>query len=157
MTNTDKFAERMARSDEAFTKHVVEGRSLRDLAPEMGVSYETVRSDVAAFRQYLADGSQEDLAAKRAGRLEELRDLKANALYIYERYKDSKPLTAVGALNTAMSAFTHIRAIEGLDMPKESKVDGDITYRVTWGDEDDTDGGYGEQPAPGLQRLSTKR
>ncbi len=159
MTNTDKLAARMARADEAFTKHVVEGRSLRDLAPEMGVSYETVRSDVAAFRSYLAEANAEDLASKRAGRLEELRDLKAKALFIYERFKDSKPLTAVGALNTAMSAFTHIRAIEGLDMPKEAKVEGDIRYTVTWEDDGDDapqDAGYGEGQHPLLTRLTTK-
>ncbi len=203
MTNTDKLAARMARADEAFTKHVVEGRSLRDLAPEMGVSYETVRSDVAAFRSYLAEANAEDLASKRAGRLEELRDLKAEmgvsyetvrsdvaafrsylaeanaedlaskragrleelrdlkakALFIYERFKDSKPLTAVGALNTAMSAFTHIRAIEGLDMPKEAKVEGDIRYTVTWEDDGDDapqDAGYGEGQHPLLTRLTTK-
>lgn len=152
----------MARADQAFTKHVVEGRSLRDLAPELGVSYETVRTDVAAFRKYLAEQQdQDDLAAKRAGRLEELRDLKAKALYVFERYKDSKPLTAVGALNSALAAFTHVRAIEGLDMPKETKIEGDLNYRVVWDDGDDSDGagprdaGYGEQPYPPLQRLTT--
>lgn len=79
MAKQEPLAERMARADTAFTKHVVEGRSLRDLAPEMGVSYETARSDVAAFRQCLAETSQEDLPAKCAGRLAGLQDLKARA------------------------------------------------------------------------------
>src|SRR5690242_3171076 len=106
-------AELMARAERAFTSHVVNGISLRDLAPELGVSPETARSDVAAYKAFLADVNRDELPAKRAARLEELHDLKARALAIYDKYVNTKPLTAVGALNTAISTFVHIRAIEG--------------------------------------------
>lgn len=155
-TNVQRKAALMARAETVFQRHVIDGVSLRDLAPEVGVSVETARNDVQTFKQYLADVDRAELPAKRAARLVELEDLKARALALYDRYKDSKPLTAVGALNTAMAAFTHIRAIEGLDAPKEARLQGEVSYRVVWDDGDDFDGGYGEAPAPGLQRLTTK-
>ncbi len=58
-----------------------------------------------------------------------------------------------------MSAFTHIWAIEGLDMLKEAKLDADIRSTVTWEDDGDDapqDGGYGEPSHPLLTRLKTK-
>ena len=48
MTNTERLAERLARAEVAFTKHVIDGMSLRDIGPELGVSHETARQDVIA-------------------------------------------------------------------------------------------------------------
>jgi hypothetical protein len=136
MTKTEALAEHMTRAEDLFTRHVVNGVSLRDLAPEVGLSYETVRRDVSAYKQYLADVNRDELPAKRAARLAQLDDARVKAMALYERYKDTKPLTAVGALNTAISTFVHIRAIEGLDAPKELRAEVDTNITVMWGDDD---------------------
>lgn len=133
--NTERRAALLTRAEAAFTRHVVDGVSLRDLAPEMGVSVETARKDVDTFKTYLADVDRADLPAKRAVRLVELADVKAKALYVYERYKDTKPLTAIGALNTIVATLAHIRAIEGLDAPKEVRQEVDQRVSIRWGDE----------------------
>lgn len=138
MTKTEtRRAELMARSERAFTAHVVNGVSLADLAPELGVSRETARSDVAAYKAFLADVDKDALPGKRAARLAQLDDMRVKAIALYERYKDSRPLTAVGALNTAISTLVHIRAIEGLDAPKEARVEQETNIVVRW--EDGTD------------------
>jgi hypothetical protein len=137
-TNTEqRRAELMARSERAFTQHVVNGISLADLAPELGVSRETARSDVAAYKAFLADVNKDDLPAKRAARLAQLDDMRARARALFDQYKDTKPLTAVGALNSAIATLVHIRAIEGLDAPKEARVEQDTTITVVWGEDDD--------------------
>jgi hypothetical protein len=141
VTNTQAFAERIARADQAFTRHVVDKVPLSQLGPELGVSYETARADVQTFRQYLASDRTTDLEEKRAAFLAQVDASIARCLYLYEAYKDKKPLAAVGALNTLNALLAQVRAVEGLDAPKQLKAEQDITYRVVW-DEGD------EAPAP---------
>jgi len=136
MTNTQAFADRMARADQTFTRHVVDKVPLSQLAPEMGVSYETAKADVAAFRQYLAQDHAAELEEKRAVFLSQIDAAIARCLYLYEKYKDTKPLAAVGALNTINSLLSQVRAVEGLDAPKQAQIKEDITYKVVWSDED---------------------
>jgi hypothetical protein len=136
MTNTQAFADRMARADQTFTRHVVDKVPLSQLAPEMGVSYETAKADVQAFRQYLAQDRAAELEEKRAVFLAQIDASIARCLYLYERYKDTKPLAAVGALNTINALLGQVRAVEGLDMPKEARVQQEGTIRVVWSDED---------------------
>src|SRR5690349_9985459 len=130
MTNPQAFAERMTRADQTFTRHVVDKVPLSQLAPEMGVSYETAKADVQAFRQYLAQDQTTDLEEKRAVFLAQINASMARCLYMYERYKDTKPLAAIGALNTISTLLGQVRAVEGLDAPKQAQVKEDITYRV---------------------------
>ncbi len=137
MTNTDQVATRMARADKAFTRHVIDKVSLRDLVPEMGVSYETIRNDVTAFTKYLADNGAE-LAERRVTFNAELEAYKAKALYVYEKYKNTKPLTAVAALNSVIATLTHQRAVQGLDMPREAKIEQSGEIRIVWDDGDTT-------------------
>ena len=153
MTNTEAFADRMARADKAFTRHVIEKVSLRDLQPEMGVSYETIRSDVAAFKRYLTEGGAE-LAERRASFLAEVDAIKARALYIYEKFKDTKPLVATAAMNTYTATLAHQRAVEGLDHPKEAKVEQSGEVRIIWDDGTDAppDPSYGEPVLTGGYR-----
>ncbi len=137
MSNTEAQAERMARAERAFTRHVVEKVSLRDLGPELGVSAETVRQDVKAYQSFLAKTGAEDVDERRASFLAQLDDLTRKALDLFEACKDTKPLAAVGALNTIASLMAHRRAVEGLDMPKQVQAAQDITYRVIWSEDDD--------------------
>ncbi len=137
MTNTERLAERITRADKAFTRHVVDKVSLRDLVPEMGVSYETIRSDVAAFKQYQAENNAEELAVKRAVFLAVLDDRERKALDVYElAMAQGKPLVATAALNTAIATYTHRRAVDGLDMPREAKVEQSGEVRIIWDDGD---------------------
>jgi hypothetical protein len=43
----------------------------------------------------------------------------------------------VGALNTVDSLYTHIRAIEGLDAPKEIRQETKGDYTIRWASEGD--------------------
>lgn len=136
----------MARADTAFTRHVVDKVSLRDLVPEMGVSYETIRSDVAAFGKYRAENNAEDLAVKRAVFLAVLDDRERKALDVYNlAMAQGKPLVATAALNTISSLMTHRRAVEGLDAPREAKIEQSGEIRIVWDDGTiPIDAGYGE-------------
>jgi hypothetical protein len=136
MTKTEALAEHMTRAEDLFTRHVVNGVSLRDLAPEVGLSYETVRRDVSAYKQYLADVNRDDHQPSGPHAFQ-LDDMRARARALFDQYKDTKPLTAVGALNSAIATLVHIRAIEGLDAPKEARVEQDTTITVVWGEDDD--------------------
>ena len=60
-------------------------------------------------------------------------DIYAKALEIYER-NQGKGLTQVGALNTIVSLMAHLRAVTGVDMPKEVKQDVDQTVSIKWED-----------------------
>ena len=152
MTNTEALATRMARAEKAFTRHIVDKVSLRDLGPELGVSYETVRQDAAAYQQYLAANGPE-LAERRAAFVAELEGYKAKALYVFEKYKDTKPLTAVAALNSAITTLTHQRAVQGLDMPREAKIEQSGEVRIVWDDGTiPIDAGYGEVSIVPTQR-----
>lgn len=55
--------------------------------------------------------------------LDRVNGLYDKALATYETYKDRKPLAAVGALNTCVAILAHIRAVEGLEAPKEVRAD----------------------------------
>jgi hypothetical protein len=139
MTNTERLAERFARADKAFTRHVVDRVSLRDLVPEIGVSYETIRGDVAAFKQYQAESGGEELAVRRATFLLVLDDRERKALDVYDlAMAQGKPLVAIAAINTLSSLLTHRRAVEGLDMPREARVEQSGTITVVWDDGDTT-------------------
>ena len=154
MTNTEAFATRMARADKAFTRHVVDKISLRDLVPEIGASYETIRSDVTAFKQYQAENNAEELAGKRAAFLLVLDDRERKALDVYDlAMAQGKPLVAIAAINTISSLLTHRRAVEGLDAPREAKVEQSGTISIVWDDgTTPTDPGYGETgPASGYR------
>jgi hypothetical protein len=153
VTNIDQLATRMARADEAFTKHVIGKRSLRDLAPEMGVSYETIRNDVAAFRRYLTEINSDNREERRAVFLAELDDRISKALDVYDlAMAQGKTLAAVAALNTISSFYVHKRAVEGLDAPREAKVEQSGEVRIVWDDGTGTpaDPGYGEAPPTGV-------
>lgn len=133
-TDTDRLAERFDRAERAFTLVDIDGLSLRDAAAELGVSYETVRSDVKSYRAYLAkdrDGDKEQRRARFEARLEALRK---RALSFYDKNKDTRPLAAIGALNTAASLLQHERAVQGLDEPKEVKAEQDTRVTVSWGE-----------------------
>lgn len=157
-TNPQKKAEQMARAERIFNRHVIDLTPLSQLAPEEGISVETARKDFKAYKSFLASENREDLPGLRAQRIAELNDLKAKALYLFDRYKDSKPLTAVGALNSAVAVYAHIRAIEGLDAPKESRVEAEVNYNVTWGDPNDVPTSEPDTiPAPGLEILQMRR
>jgi hypothetical protein len=146
VTNTDQLAARMARADKAFTRHVTDKVSLRDLVPEMGVSYETIRSDTAAFRKYLAETNGGELAERRATFLAVLDDRIRKALDVYEiALTQGKPLVAVAALNTISSYPVHQRAVEGLDAPREAKVEQSGEVRIVW-DNGDTAGPQHQYP-----------
>jgi hypothetical protein len=100
MTNTGAFAERMARADQAFTRHVVDKVDLRTLGPERGVSYDMVRADVAAFRKYLAEDHTSELAERRASFRAELDATTRKALDVSGAcMKAGKYPAAVAALN----------------------------------------------------------
>src|SRR5437764_1354120 len=137
MTNVKKRAERMVRAEQAFTRHVIEGAPLDGVAAELGVSRETIRQDVAAMQQFLGAEGTSDLDQRRAVRLAELEDARQKALALFDKFRTTKPLAAVGALNTVVSLYTHIRAIEGLDAPKEVKQEVKGDYTIRWVGEGD--------------------
>lgn len=140
MTNTEAFAQRMARADRVFTRHVVDKVDLKDIAPEEGISYDTARADLAAFRKYIAEDQTAELAIKRASFLAELDANMRRALGVYDACMAAgKHLAAIAALNTINAALTHKRAVEGLDMPKEVKADVDQRVTIMWADEDAPD------------------
>jgi hypothetical protein len=138
-TSTQRRADRLVRAERAFTRHIIEGASLDAVAAEVGVSRETIRRDVEAMKLAMGEDKLVDLDQRRAVRLAQLDQIRREALATFERFKKTKPLAAIGALNTAVSTFTHIRAIEGLDRPKESRIETGGTYTIKWADEGDED------------------
>lgn len=141
-------AERMIRAADAFNKHVIEGKSLRDIGPELGYSYETIRQDVAAWKRYLADERTKDLTERRATFEAAVQANMARALAAYElAMQTGKVLAAVGAINAITAMMTHQRAVGGLDEPRESKVAAEVSYVVTWA-EDAADPVYAAKGLP---------
>jgi hypothetical protein len=131
-------AERMIRAGEAFNKHVIQGKSLRDIGPEMGYSYETVRQDVAAWKKFLADERTSDLNERRATFEAAVQANISRALAAYElAMKAGKVLAAVGAINAITAMMAHQRAVGGLDEAKEQRVQAEVTYNVRWQEDDD--------------------
>lgn len=135
MSSVERQAERVARQRRAYERVVIDGASLKDVAPELGVSRQTVAQDVAIMRQALGADGAADLEAKRIQFLDRVNDLYDKALATYERFKDTKPMAAVGALNTAVTMLTHLRAVQGLDAPKEVRADVDGNITIQWADE----------------------
>lgn len=131
------FSERMVRAERAFQRHVIDRVPLAELAPELGVSRETVRQDVEAMRQALGADRPADLQERRAVFEAQLQDVIAKAYALYDKYKDTKPLAAVGALNTVVATFAHLRAVQGLDEPKETKLGGEVRHTIVWDDSED--------------------
>lgn len=143
-TETNDFAERMARAAEAFTPVAIEKKSLRAAAEALGVSHVTVGRDVAAYSKYLAEQrGKESVDERRARQYAVLEDLTAKALHVFDYCMagvgagKKMPLAATAALNTMVALQAHYRAIGALDSPKEIRQDVDQHIRVVWGDDDD--------------------
>ncbi|HET9869908.1 MAG TPA: helix-turn-helix domain-containing protein [bacterium] len=135
----DETTARWVRAERAFTAVRLEGKSLRAVAEDLGVSHETVWRDVRGYEQYLAAiQSQRDPKEMRAmvealvlEGLQGCRDIiKANP---------TKPLIQVGAWNTFASLLSHLRAVTGADVPKDRKPDNPGVVRVRWGGDDEAE------------------
>ena len=86
-----------------------------------------------------------DLDERRAVFEGQLAAVQARAMWTYERYKKTKPLVAIAALNTYTATLTHQRAVQGLDQPKEAKIEQSGEVRIVWDDGTiPIDAGYGE-------------
>lgn len=143
----EKLADRMTRAGRAFELVVLRKKSLRHAADTLGCSFETVRRDVKAYSQHLADQRRsETIEERRAAMLADLDEVHRLALELYDEYKDKKPLVASAALNTMVSIQTHRRAITGADTPKEVKQDVDQLVRVVWGEDDEDDATQHQYP-----------
>jgi len=134
--------DKITRAADAFRMVVIDKRPLRDVAADLGVSHETVRRDVAAYKTYLAaQRGVETLDERRAAFIAELDDVKAMALAVYaEAKQQGKQLVAVAALNTISGLQTHYRAVGALDGAKQVKQEVDSLVKIVWdeGDEAET-------------------
>ncbi len=131
--------DKISRAADAFRMVVVDKRPLRDVAADLGVSHETVRRDVAAYKAYLAkERGAESLDERRAAFIAELDDVKAMALAVYaEAKQQGKQLVAVAALNTIAGLQTHYRAVGALDGAKQVKQEVDSLVRIVWDEGDE--------------------
>lgn len=124
---------RWTRAETAFDLVRLKGKSLRAAAQELGVSHETVWRDVRAYESYLAaTNTTGTMDERRAAFLAQCQDIMAEARKVLADFPD-KSLTRVAALNTMSSVLTHVRAVQGLDSPKEqAKPQGPAQFRVGW-------------------------
>lgn len=130
-----EWGEKMARAERAFKLNVIEKKSIRTVAKEMGISPATAFRDIRAYKAYLAARrAEDDLDAKRAELKALLDDVVAKAQDVYRTAK--LPLHKVGALNTIIAAMTHYRAIEGADTPKEVRADVGGEFIIRWADDE---------------------
>jgi hypothetical protein len=139
-----EFSERMTRAAQAFDLVVLQKQPLRDAASTLGVSHETVRRDVASYKQFLGEQrGQENLEERRAAFIASLDEIYRMARDIYNAcMKDvpkggKKPLAATAALNTMVALQAHYRAVGALDSPKEVRADVDQLVRVVWDEADE--------------------
>lgn len=134
--NIDDAAALLAKQMQAFSLTVIEKKSLRKAAEIMGCSHTSVKAYADAYTKALAsERVTEDVEARRAKFDAELEDMKALAREIaIEAKRGGKGLTAVGAINSYVAMWTHQRAVQGLDTPKEVKADVDQTMRIVWDD-----------------------
>ena len=123
---------RWIRAEQAFEAVRLKGMSLRQAAQDMGVSHDTIWKDIRAYEGYLAKTQAGSLDEKRAAFLAQCFRLLAKAEKVFD---DAPPqsLNRTGALNTMVSILSHIRAVQGLDVPKDSKPPAPTGIRVTWG------------------------
>lgn len=126
-------AARWARAEQAFQLVRLEGRSLRQVAQDLGVSHNTVWADVRAYEQYLgkAHGAG-DIGERRAAFEQLVYEVLAECRDII-RANPTKPLVKTAALNTMNSALSHLRAVRGLDVPKTAEPAKPGVVRVSWG------------------------
>jgi len=73
---------------------------------------------------------------------------------VYEAaMRAGKLLVATAALNTAIATYTRRRAVAGLDMPREAKIEQSGEIRINWDDgTGPADPGYGEVPLAPVHR-----
>ena len=127
-------ADRMARAEDCFRLSVIDKKSYREISKQLGISPATVSRDIAIYKAYLADERKtEDIEQRRAKVAAMIDDIYAKALEIYDRNQGTG-LTQVGALNTIVSLMAHLRAVTGVDMPKEIKAEQDTTVSIKWED-----------------------
>jgi predicted transcriptional regulator len=131
-------ADKLDKIERAFDLVVVRHKSLRAAAEELGISHETVRQYVSTYQQHLAKNHADcSIDERRATMQEELRYLQARAMQLLDKAEASgKHLAAIGALNSALSAFQHLRAITGVDTPKNVRQDSDLNVTVKWEEDD---------------------
>lgn len=126
-------AARWARAERAFNMVRLEGKSLRVVAEDLGVSHNTVWQDVRSYEQYLgkAHGSG-DIGERRAAFEQLVYEILGECREIIQS-NPNKPLVKTAALNTMNSALGHLRAVRGLDVPKTAEPGKPSVVRVSWG------------------------
>lgn len=126
----DETIGRWVRAERAFQAVRLEGRSLRQVADELGVSHETVWRDIRAYEGYLA-AVQGQRDAKEVRATVEALCLEAmqGCRHIIAKHPN-KPLTQVAAWNTFVSTLAHLRAVTGADVPKDRKPENPGVVRV---------------------------
>lgn len=134
MADAERLGEQMARSAEAFNLCKIQGKTLRDAAKVMGCSYETVRQLVKAHQKYLRDDRTIDKEERRASFEAFAMEVQRRAFETYNAANPERTLSRVAALNTLVALMPHLRAVQGLDEPKESKADVEQRVIVTWGE-----------------------
>lgn len=103
----------LERQEKVFVRSVLDGRSDRQIAKEMGLSRKTVRADILAESYRRADemASQRDVA--RAEHLSLLQDL-------YQRSLALAKTPGSGALNAAAKCLEQRSKLLGLDQPSQT-------------------------------------
>lgn len=128
---------RWIRAEQAFDLVRMQGKSLRQAAEVLGVTHDTVWRDVKAYEQYLAKTMEGPVDEKRATFLQRCNQVLDMAKQVFDNASD-KSLNKTAALNTMVSVFGHIRAVQGLDVPKDAQKAPPGAIRISWGDEEGT-------------------
>lgn len=134
VTAQDDLVARWMRAEQAFQIVRLKGKSLRQAAQDLGVSHDTIWRDIRAYEAYLAKTETGSVDEKRAAFLQRVYRSIQMAEEVYDQAKPGS-LSRVAALNTVLSAFSHLRAVQGLDIPKDVKPPAPTAIRVQWGGE----------------------
>lgn len=122
---------RWVRAEQAFDLVRMRGISLRKAAEELGVSHDTIWRDVRAYETYLARTESGSVDEKRAAFLQRCFRIIKMAEDVFET-SSPQSLNRTAALNTMVSVLAHIRAVQGLDVPKDVQKAPPGPIRVAW-------------------------